>query len=207
MTAERLRSLSGLCLISGGAARALFWLLVVPFTTFAGAATALNGLQRSAQAFNVLGAILVVFGFIGLYAAYHQQMNTLGLVGFVLVVLGGMGVLADAIIGLVVFPAMAIAAPATLEPNGAFFVGDILVLYIVIFAINMIGQFSFGFALWKSTPLPRVALVLFMASAVLVNLPPLPMLHYVLVSGGIAGGVSIAWLGRGLRGQAPKTVA
>ena len=79
MNAARLFSLSGICLILGGAARALFWLLVVPFETFAGAATALNSLEQFAQVFNVLGAALVIYGFLGLYAAHHRQMRTFGL--------------------------------------------------------------------------------------------------------------------------------
>ena len=117
-----------------------------------------------------------------------------------------MGVLADALIGLVIFPSMATAAPATIEPDGAFFVGNILGLYVAIFAINMIGQFSFGFALWKYTSLPRVALGLFLASAILANLPPLPVLHYVLIAGGVAGGTGMVWLGWALRSLASRAV-
>ena len=206
MNTARLFSLSGICLILGGAARALFWLLVVPFETFAGAATALNSLEQFAQVFNVLGAALVIYGFLGLYAAHHRQMRTFGLVGFALALLGGMGVLADALIGLVIFPSMATAAPATIEPDGAFFVGNILGLYVAIFATNMIGQTSFGFALWKYTSLPRVALGLFLASAILANLPPLPVLHYVLIAGGVAGGTGMVWLGWALRRLASRAV-
>lgn len=88
----------------------------------------------------------------------------------------------------------------------AFFVGNILSLYVAIFAINMIGQFSFGFALWKYTFLPRVALGVFLASAILANLPPLPVLHYVLIAGGVAGGTGMVWLGWASRSVASRAV-
>ncbi len=56
----------GVSLVASGLAMAAFWLLVIPFPTFAGAEVALDPQQLAGQAFHVLAALLAVFGYVAL---------------------------------------------------------------------------------------------------------------------------------------------
>jgi hypothetical protein len=194
MKEATLYKLSGYCLIAGGLALSIFWLLVIPFDTFAGAEVITSPLYLISQVFHLIGAVVVLYGLIGLYLAYRERAGIIGLVGFVLTLLGAVGIVVDAVIGLVIAPALAVDAPATIEATGTLFVGPVLIMYIAIFATNMIGQLVFGGSLLR-TDLPRFAVILFLVGAVASNLPPLPVLHLVLVAGGVLSGAASAWFG------------
>jgi hypothetical protein len=56
----------GLSLLVAGIANALFWLLVVPIGTFAGAAASLSQLWVPSQLLHTLAATLALFGLVGL---------------------------------------------------------------------------------------------------------------------------------------------
>jgi hypothetical protein len=64
------------------------------------------------QLFHVLGALLTLFGYVGLYLWQRKEVRTLGFVGFVLAFIGAAFFLSDGMIGLVTVPAVAASAPA-----------------------------------------------------------------------------------------------
>lgn len=147
-------------------------------------------MQILAQGFHTLGAVALIFGFFGLYLKYRSDIGTMGFIGFVLTILGGIGFVVDGLIGLVISPALAVDAPATIAADGTLFIGATLIMYIIIFIINMIGQLLLGISLLRKTQISRVAVLLFIVGAVMANLPPLPALHFVLVAGGVLGGIA-----------------
>ena len=119
MESNSLFKLSSFSLIIGGLSIALFWILIIPFDTFAGATTATDPIQLTGQVFHTLGAIMLIFGFFGLYAYHHNDIKYIGFIGFVLTILGEIGFLVDAIIGLIIAPALAVDAPAVAHaPTG-----------------------------------------------------------------------------------------
>jgi hypothetical protein len=62
----------------------------------------------------------------------------------------------------------------------------------------MVGIVLLGIATLRANVLPRVAAILFLLGGILFNLPPMPALHLILVTGGVLWGVGAAWLGRSL---------
>ena len=89
---------TGFALIGAGIATAIFWLMVIPFESFAGPEVPLHPLFVPGQVFHILGAILAVFGYFGLYLKQKEPAGTLGAIGFVIAVIGMMFFLADAMI-------------------------------------------------------------------------------------------------------------
>ncbi len=189
---------TGGALIGAGIATAAFWLLALPFESFAGPEVPLNPLFVPGQVFHILGAILAVFGYFGLYLKQKNLAGTLGAVGFVIATVGMMFFLADAMIGIIIFPTVAEHAPELTDASGPLFTGQVLGFYILFAVTNMIGILLLGFATWRANVLPRIATMLFLAGGVLFNLPPMPALHLILVAGGVIWGVGAAWLGRAL---------
>jgi multidrug transporter EmrE-like cation transporter len=192
MSNANLTRWSGLSLLLAGIANALFWLLVIPIGTFAGAGAVQNSLWLPSQFLHTLAALLALFGLIGLYTYQGDKNGWLGLTGLVLALFGTGFALADAVIALVVYPIAAASAPALVEATGAL---NMSPAYIVFSVISMVGTILFGIALLLQGRLPRLALSLLILGAILVNLPPgvVPML--VLIAGGVVWGLGAAWLG------------
>jgi hypothetical protein len=171
-----------------------FWLLAALLGSFAGAAVTQNPLWLPSQGLHILAALFTIFGIFGLYAIQHEQSGVLGLVGFVLATIGTMFFFADGLIALVVFPALADAAPDLLAVTGAMNSGLILVTFIIMAATAMIGYIVFGAAIFRAGILPRAAALLFILGGILFNLPPGPVPMIVLTIGGIAWAVGSVWL-------------
>jgi hypothetical protein len=112
MSDSNLYRWSAAALVAAGIAIALFWLLTLPFESFAGAEVSLHPLFTPGQLFHVLGALLTLFGYVGLYLWQRKEVGTLGFVGFVLAFIGAAFFLSDGMIGLVTVPAVAASAPA-----------------------------------------------------------------------------------------------
>jgi len=189
---------TGIALVGAGIATAIFWLMVLPFESFAGPDVPLHSLFAPGQVFHILGAGLAVFGYFGLYLKQKEAAGTLGTIGFVIAVVGMMFFLADAMIGIVVFPALAEYAPEITSAAGPLFTGRALGFYIMFSATNMIGIVILAIATLRAKVMPRVAAILFLVGGIMFNLPPLPALHYVLIAGGVIWGVGAAWLGKAL---------
>ena len=198
--------LAGLSLRIAGFCTALFWILAVPIGSFVGAGATRHPLWIPGQLMHVGGALFTIFGLIGLYAAERRRAGQLGLVGFALAVVGAALFLADGLIALIVFPAVAERAPELLAPEGALNQGSVLAAFILIAATTMIGYVVFGVGTLRAGVFPRTAVILWIAGAVLFNLPPGPVPMLVLATGGVLWGISAVWLGGMLvnyRGKTP----
>ena len=195
---ETLYRLAGITLAIAGVCTALFWVLAALLGTFAGADVVLRASWAPAQMLHVIGAMLAIFGFMGVYAAQRQETGVLGLIGFVLAVVGTALFVADGLIALGIFPALAIGAPALLSVSGAINSGAVLILFIVIAATNMVGQIAFGAATWRAGVFPRGAAGLFVIGGILFNLPPGPVPMIALALGGILWSAAAVWLGLAL---------
>lgn len=187
---------TGIALIGAGIATALFWLLALPFESFAGPEVPLHPLFVPGQAFHILGAILAVFGYFGLYMKQKDSAGALGTVGFVVASIGMMFFLADAMIGIIMFPTIAVHAPELTAATGPLFTGRVLGFYIMFAATNMVGIVLLGIATLRANVMPKLATILFLVGGIFFNLPPMPALHIVLVSGGVVWGLGAAWLGK-----------
>ena len=205
MTEQKSIRLSGLDLLGAGIAVAIFWLLVIPFETFAGVDVPLHPLFAPGQLFHIVGAVLAVFGYVGLYLRQREASGWLGLIGFVVAVIGALFFFADGMIALVTFPVLARHAPALTEASGPMFTGKVLGFYITFAATNMIGIILLGVATLRAGMIPRIPTVLFIVGGILFNLPPNPALHLLLVAGALLWGAGAAWLGVSLWSHAEDT--
>jgi hypothetical protein len=190
--------MKGFALIGSGLSIALFWLLVLPFESFAGPDVPLHSLFVPGQIFHILGAILAVFGYFGIYMYQKESAGNLGKTAFILAVIGMMFFLADAMIGILVFPELARHAPEMTSATGPLFTGRALGFYIMFAATNMIGIVLLGISMLRTKKFTTLAASLFIVGGIMFNLPPSPTLHLVLVAGGVIWGVGAILLGRTL---------
>lgn len=131
MDSAKLFRYSGISLVGAGIGTAVFWLLAIPFESFAGPEVPLHPLFAPGQVFHILGAVLTIFGFTGLYLYMRESTGWLGLIAYVIAVLGAIAVFGDGIIALVVFPELARHAPALTDATGPMFTGRVLGFYIL----------------------------------------------------------------------------
>jgi len=198
MTETKFIRLCGLDLLGAGIAVAIFWLLVIPFETFAGVEVPLDPLFAPGQLFHIVGALLAVFGYIGLYLRQREATGWFGLIAFVVAVIGALFFFADGMIALITFPVLATHAPALTEASGPMFTGRVLGFYILFAATNMIGIVLLGIVTLRARIMPHIPTILFIVGGVLFNLPPNPALHPILIAGGVLWGAGAAWLGYSL---------
>ena len=121
MSEHKLIKLFGLDLIGAGIVTALFWLLALPFESFAGPDVPSHALFVPGQWLHVIGAVLAVFGYTGLYLSQREVSGRLGLIGFYIAIIGALFFFADGIIALITFPVLAEHAPALTEAAGPMF--------------------------------------------------------------------------------------
>jgi hypothetical protein len=186
---------SGVALIGAGVAYALFWCLILPFGTLAGAHVVHESIWIPAQWFHVVGALFALFGLMGIYGRLHARHTWFGRISFVVAIVGITLFFVDGMFALVVFPAVADHAPSLLDATGGLSTGAVAIAYIVFAATNMIGNLLLGAAMWQSRLFPLGAVLLNMVGAILFNLPPGPIPLSILTSGGLLWGVSAIWLG------------
>lgn len=186
---------AAVALIGSGCASILFWIIAASAGTFAGAAVVQGSSWIPAQSLHVIAALLALFGFMGVYAAERHRTGSSGLVAFVLATMGNVAFLVDGVVALVIFPSLARSAPTTLDASGAMNQGATLALFIVIAAINLIGQVAFGVVTWRAGVFARSAAALLVIGGILFNLPPGPVPLVVLAVGGVLWGVGVLWLG------------
>lgn len=189
MPSESLARVGGLAAILSGVLLVLGELLnlFIDFETdpVEGATSATSLVQSVAF---MLGVALLLVALVGLYTRLAEATGrTLGLVGFLLALVGTgmvMGVLWDQIFTV---PALAQVAPALLESDPPALVNFGFMFSFVLFGL---GWLLFGVAAYRARVYPRVAVILLMVGAVLLILP-LPFV-------GLVFAVGVAWLGLAL---------
>jgi hypothetical protein len=199
MNNENEYQMKGNAMIGAGIFVALFWILAIPFESFAGVDVPQHPLFVPGQVFHILGAILAVFGYFGIYLFQRKESGKLGSYGFAIAVIGMMFFLADAMIGIVVFPELAQHAPALTEATGPLFTGRALGFYILFAATNMIGIVILAISMLRAKRFPPRATYLFLVGGILFNLPPIPAIHFVLVAGGVIWGIGAVLLGQAMK--------
>lgn len=136
----------------------------------------------------MLGVALLLVALVGLYTRLAEVTGrTLGLVGFLLALVGTgmvMGVLWDQTFTV---PALAQVAPTLLESGPPALVNFGFMFSFVLFGL---GWLLFGVAAYRARVYPRIAVILLMVGAVLLILP-LPFV-------GLVFAVAVAWLGLAL---------
>jgi hypothetical protein len=186
----------GWSLMAAGAANAVFWLMVIPIGTFAGAEAALHPLWNPAQWIHIFAALFTLLGLVGLVVRQGEKIGKLGLAGFALSLFGAGFYLADGILALVIFPIVAVAAPALIAVDGSISLSPAFIVFAV---TSMMGAILLGLALLRGKIKPRWAVLFWIVGGILSNLPPFPFLMPALIAGGVMWGIGTIGLGRSLR--------
>ena len=192
---------SSLAFIAAGLCTGAFWLSTLPFESFAGSEVTQHSLFIPGQVLHLVAAILTALGLCSIYLT-TQLKNHIALLAFLLCLTGALAFLVDAAIALVTFPAIAVAAPELLEPNGAMFGGWVLGFYVGFSVLQMFGYISFGVVCWLSGKLPKDGCALLVIGGVIANLPPTPGMHWLLIIGGLLWSTGAVRLGMSALHQA-----
>lgn len=144
--------------------------------------TATTGLYALQSLVNLLAAVLLQIGLVGLYARQSEAAGPLGLAGFLVAFLGTALVTGFLWAALFIVPALTVEAPAFLNelegpPPGLF-------LSLITFGV---GWLLFGIATLLARVYPRIPVILLIIGAVIAILP-LPFTGIVLA-------VAVGWLG------------
>lgn len=133
----------------------------------------------------LLGGTLLVFGLIALYIYQMETAGRLGVVGFVISMLGTVLLTASAWYQLFVLPAMATEVPAFTEAARAAEVGQLLTLGLLIpILAQVIGWVVFGLATYRARVFPRWVAVALVVGALLlfVPVPGIPVVFQLAVA-------------------------
>jgi hypothetical protein len=144
----------------------------------------------------IAGAISSLFGLVGLYRAQAERIGALGLVGFILSVVGTALVVAALVADAFVLPILAAdpVGQTLLDPAGPLFGGALGLVFLLMAVTFALGSISLGFATARAGVLPRWAGALILVGGPLLGFtPPLP------TSAGMAGalllGAGYLWAG------------
>lgn len=139
----------------------------------------------------LMGVVLIFLGLVGLYAHQAEQAGTLGLVAFVMALIGTAMIFGFAWAGAFVVPDLAEAVPDFLDTSDA---GMLMVGVMLTFVMFALGWFLFGLASLQARVLPRSAAVLLIVGAVLASVFLfLEIPFYIVVFG-----AALAWMGYAL---------
>lgn len=129
---------------------------------------------------NLLAAVLLLGGLVGLYARQSEAAGLLGLVGFLVAFLGTALLVGFLWTNAFVLPNLAVEAPTLLSggPPAAFYLSLVALV---------LGWGIFGVATLRAGLYPRTAVVLLIIGAV-TNLLPLPFTGFVFA-------LAVGWMG------------
>jgi hypothetical protein len=156
----------------------------------------LNAAWTPVHALLITGAILSMFGLIGLYRVQAERTGALGLVGFVLSFIGSALVVAALVADAFVLPVIAAdpAGRALLDPAGPLFGGALGLVFLLMALTFSLGSILFGFATARSGVLPRWAgALILIGGPLLAFTPPLPTLAGMV--GALLLGAGYLWAG------------
>jgi hypothetical protein len=146
----------------------------------------LNAAWAPVHALLIAGAIVSMFGLIGLYHVQAARVGALGLAGFVFGFAGSALVVAALVADAFVIPVLAAdpAGQALLDPAGPLFGGGLGLIFLLMGVTFSLGAILLGLATARAGVLPRWSGVLIaIGGPLLAFTPPLP------TQAGIAGAV------------------
>ena len=202
MFSEKIIRWSGLALALGGVIAASFWILHPEESALL---TDPAGYRRE-HILDFLGLLLLIPGFVGLYARLVNHTGWLGLAGFLLVFLSLLVMMGTSVVDMLIWPSIASIQPdMILSPDGEFIQSGgpfaATIALIVPFAmIGALGYILFGIAIWRTNILPRWAGLLFAVAGPLYAIGPGFVPHGVLLNLLVYGPLALAtiWLGTSL---------
>jgi len=147
---------------------------------------------------HLFGAIFGTIGYFGLYQALRPKAGRLAFPASFIAIAGMVLFAADAAIALIAFPALSSFAPELLSSDGPMFTGRALVFYITCYATHMTGIILLAGLMFIYNRLSVIGLMAFLIGGVVMNLPPMPGLHWMTIAGGIGFGSGCVILGTAL---------
>jgi hypothetical protein len=189
---------SGVACILAGLCIAAF-VLIHPWDQLVGADIARTARWQAAHTFQFIGALFAVLGLIGLYAHARERIGSLGLVGFILSLIGNSMFLGTGMITAFIWPMLAVHAPHAVELNGPIFKAPIsATAFLMTAAVMIVGYILLGIALLRARAFPSVVIIMLVVGAILGMLPPHPATEFPwggLVAGGVFYGAAMVWIG------------
>ncbi len=186
---------SGLALMLGGLLVAAH-LLSHPDTQVAGAHLAMSPGWSVSHSLHFYGAVFVLLGVVGLYARQADRAGRLGVIGFVLALIGAGLYVGTGMITAFVWPLLGAEAPSLTEAASPAFRLLIIPATGLFFGL---GFLTLGIATMRAGVLPRWGGPLMGVGAVLfMLLPPQPIgptPWWVLQAGGVLFAAGACWLG------------
>jgi hypothetical protein len=146
----------------------------------------------------IMALVLIILGLVGLYSRQVEQAGTLGLIAFLVALIGTVMVAGLQWSAAFIGPWLAEVAPELLdtEPSGVLTAG-----FMLSFALLALGWLLFGLASLRARVLPRGAAVLLMVGAPLLFV----ILFLELPGSTVVFGVALAWMGYALWTGAGET--
>jgi hypothetical protein len=147
-----------------------------------------------------VGAILVLFGLVGLLARQLARAGLFGVLAFVVSFIGTASFVMGAMIEAFIIPYMALQSAEIVEGPPPPGVGEAFMTIMLLFSV---GHLLLGIATYRAGVLPRSVGALLIAGAVADLFLPrlgefLPALDMLWVIGPVMIGVALAWLGYAL---------
>ena len=204
MTPSALIRVSGLATIVGGILYAVFPLLHPDHT----AAGYTSWMWVPAHMSPNVGAILVLFGLVGLLVRQLERAGMFGVVAFVVAFIGTASFVMGAMIEAFIIPFMALQNPEIVDGPPPPGVGE---AFLVITTLFSIGYLILGIATYRARVLPRnVGMLLMVGSLAEIILPKLggidPSLDSLWVVGFVLFGAAVAYFGYALWCGAPDQI-
>lgn len=187
------------------------YMLLHPFGGVAGADVARTDAWLIAHTFHLVGAILTLFGLLGVYVYQVRESGRLGVIGFVLASIGTAMFVGTGLITAYLWTAIARHAPSFVAADGPMFTDPLAIGVLSgTYLFLVVGYVTFGIATLRSGLFPRWASLLVIVGIVLFNAPvqpvgPLPWATRVLgaqvLGAGFVGLGFTLWSGRRAAGQ------
>ena len=208
MFSEKIIRWSGLALALGGVIAVLFWILHPEESALL---TDPSGYQTE-HILDFLGLMLLIPGFVGLYARLVNRASWLGLAGFLLTLSALLVMMGISVVDMLIWPAIARIQPDLILTSEGEFIqttGPFAATISLIVPFAMIGALGFvllGIAIWRSNGLPRWAALLLAIGGPLYLIGPGFAPHGVLLLNlpvYVPFAVATGWLGLAMLRQAP----
>jgi hypothetical protein len=204
LTPSALIRASGVATIVGGILFALFPLLHPDHT----AAGYTSWIWVPAHMAPNVGAILVLFGLVGLLARQLERAGLFGVIAFVVAFIGTASFVMGAMIEAFIIPFMGLQTPDVVDGPPPPGIGEAFMVITTLFAV---GYLVLGIATYRAAVLPRnVGLLLIVGALANVVLPKLGAIDLSLdalwVVGFVLFGASVAWLGHALWSGTPNRI-